>query len=90
MPFRTRLTRYIHDLYLNDSLNYYKLSNLDGGVGQGADQFITQDLTLFCGRRRQPVLVAGEALCGPVRFQLPAVPVPSGLWRCLACLAITS
>ncbi|UPK99380.1 hypothetical protein LCI18_010315 [Fusarium solani-melongenae] len=48
IAFRTRLTRYIHDLYLNDNLNYYKLSNLDGGVGQSADQFITQDLTLFC------------------------------------------
>ncbi|KAI9893879.1 MAG: hypothetical protein M1814_005432 [Vezdaea aestivalis] len=48
ISFRTRLTRYIHDLYLNDNFNYYKLSNLDGGVGQGADQFITQDLTLFC------------------------------------------
>ncbi|KAN0067556.1 ABC transporter transmembrane region 2 domain containing protein [Elaphomyces granulatus] len=48
IAFRTRLTRYIHDLYLNDNMNYYKLSNLDGGVGQGADQFITQDLTLFC------------------------------------------
>ncbi|PSK53822.1 ATP-binding cassette sub-family D member 2 [Elsinoe australis] len=48
IAFRTRLTRYIHDLYLNENLNFYKLSNLDGGVGQGADQFITQDLTLFC------------------------------------------
>jgi ATP-binding cassette subfamily D (ALD) long-chain fatty acid import protein len=48
IAFRTRLTRYIHDLYLNEHLNYYKLHNLDGGVGQGADQFITQDLTLFC------------------------------------------
>ncbi|KAJ9629933.1 ATP-binding cassette long-chain fatty acid transporter pxa1 [Taxawa tesnikishii (nom. ined.)] len=48
IAFRTRLTRYIHDLYLNDNLNFYKLSNLDGGVGTGADQFITQDLTLFC------------------------------------------
>lgn len=48
IAFRTRLTRYIHDLYLNDNLNYYKLSNLDGGIGQGADQFITQDLTQFC------------------------------------------
>lgn len=48
IAFRTRLTRYIHDLYLNKNLNYYKLSNLDGGVGQGADQYITQDLTLFC------------------------------------------
>ena len=48
IAFRTRLTRYVHDLYLNDNLNYYSLSNLDGGIGQGADQFITQDLTLFC------------------------------------------
>ncbi|MCJ1323297.1 hypothetical protein MMC15_008653 [Xylographa vitiligo] len=48
IAFRTRLTRYIHDLYLNDNLNYYKLSNLDGGIARGTDQFITQDLTLFC------------------------------------------
>ena len=48
IAFRTRLTRYIHDLYLSENLAYYKLHNLDGGVGQGADQFITQDLTLFC------------------------------------------
>ncbi|KAH0564941.1 hypothetical protein GP486_001661 [Trichoglossum hirsutum] len=48
IAFRTRLTRYIHDLYLNDNLGYYKLTNLDGGIGQGTDQFITQDLTLFC------------------------------------------
>ncbi|KAL9634702.1 MAG: hypothetical protein Q9164_003938 [Protoblastenia rupestris] len=47
IAFRTRLTRYIHDIYLNDNLNYYKLLNLDGGIGQGADQFITNDLTLF-------------------------------------------
>lgn len=48
IAFRTRLTRYIHDLYLSDNMTYYKLHNLDGGVGQGADQFITQDLTVFC------------------------------------------
>src|SRR2546421_674322 len=48
IAFRTRLTRYIHDLYLNSNLNFYKLTNLDGAIGQGADQFITQDLTLFC------------------------------------------
>lgn len=48
IAFRTRLTRYIHDLYLNQGLNFYKLNNLDGGVGAQADQFITQDLTLFC------------------------------------------
>ncbi|KAJ5206739.1 ABC transporter integral membrane type 1 [Penicillium cf. griseofulvum] len=48
IAFRTRLTRYIHDLYLTDNNNYYKLMNLDGGIGQSPDQFITQDLTLFC------------------------------------------
>lgn len=48
IAFRTRLTRYIHDLYLNDKLTYYKLPNLDGGVGGNADQFITHDVTLFC------------------------------------------
>lgn len=48
IAFRTRLTRYIHDIYLNDGLNFYKLNNLDGGLGAQADQFITQDLTLFC------------------------------------------
>jgi ATP-binding cassette subfamily D (ALD) long-chain fatty acid import protein len=48
IAFRTRLTRYIHDLYLTDNNNYYKLMNLDGGIGQGPDQYITQDLTLFC------------------------------------------
>ncbi|AEO70099.1 2acc76b5-3ddc-400f-acac-63512b31be77 [Thermothielavioides terrestris] len=48
IAFRTRLTRYIHDLYLNDNLNYYKVHNLDGGVGLSTDQFITHDLTRFC------------------------------------------
>lgn len=48
ISFRTRLTRYIHDLYLSDNLTFYKLHNLDGGIEQGADQFITQDLTQFC------------------------------------------
>ncbi|KAI4168177.1 MAG: hypothetical protein LQ343_006616 [Gyalolechia ehrenbergii] len=47
IAFRTRLTRYIHDLYLHDDLNYYKILNLDGGIGQGIDQFICNDLTLF-------------------------------------------
>ncbi|KAL4785337.1 ABC transporter transmembrane region 2-domain-containing protein [Aspergillus varians] len=48
IAFRTRLTRYIHDLYLTADNNYYKLMNLDGSIDQGPDQFITQDLTLFC------------------------------------------
>jgi ATP-binding cassette subfamily D (ALD) long-chain fatty acid import protein len=48
IAFRTRLTRYVHDLYLNDRLAYYRLANLDGGIGPGIDRLVTQDLTLFC------------------------------------------
>ncbi|CDS14482.1 hypothetical protein LRAMOSA06651 [Lichtheimia ramosa] len=46
--FRTRLTRYVHDLYLdNEEKTFYKALNLDGRI-QGADQFITTDLAKFC------------------------------------------
>ncbi|OXH58798.1 ATP-binding cassette, subfamily D (ALD), peroxisomal long-chain fatty acid import protein [Cryptococcus neoformans] len=31
LAFRTNLTRYIHDLYLNDNLNYYKFGSGMGG-----------------------------------------------------------
>lgn len=48
IAFRTRLTRYIHDLYLGKDMAYYKMHALDGGVEHGADQFITRDITLFC------------------------------------------
>lgn len=47
IAFRTRLVRYIHDIYLDDNLGYYKVSNIDGGV-EGVDQYITADLTRFC------------------------------------------
>ena len=48
IAFRTRLTRYIHDLYLGSHMAYYKMHALDGGIEHGADQFICRDLTLFC------------------------------------------
>ncbi|KAE8231048.1 hypothetical protein CF326_g3945 [Tilletia indica] len=45
--FRTRLTRYVHDLYLSSNRNYYKIINLDGRI-DSADQFITTDIARFC------------------------------------------
>ncbi|ORY94388.1 ABC transporter transmembrane region 2-domain-containing protein [Syncephalastrum racemosum] len=45
--FRTRLTRYVHDLYLDKEKTFYKAVNLDGRI-QGADQFITTDIAKFC------------------------------------------
>ncbi|KAI8450142.1 ABC transporter transmembrane region 2-domain-containing protein [Phakopsora pachyrhizi] len=47
LSFRTRLTRYLHDLYLSPSQNFYKLINLDTRI-EAADQFITSDVSKFC------------------------------------------
>ncbi|KAL2431512.1 Peroxisomal long-chain fatty acid import protein 2 [Exophiala dermatitidis] len=82
IAFRTRLTRYIHDLYLNPNLNYYKLTNLDGGVGQGADQFITQDLTLFCTSAASLYSSLGKPLVDIFVFNYQ-------LYRSLGPLALT-
>lgn len=46
IQFRTRLTRYIHDLYLADKC-FYSLSNLDDRI-KNADQLITVDVEKFC------------------------------------------
>nr|XP_018266763.1 ATP-binding cassette, subfamily D (ALD), peroxisomal long-chain fatty acid import protein [Kwoniella dejecticola CBS 10117]OBR88921.1 ATP-binding cassette, subfamily D (ALD), peroxisomal long-chain fatty acid import protein [Kwoniella dejecticola CBS 10117] len=43
LAFRTNLTRYIHDLYLNDNLNYYKF-----GLADTRFRFITTDVARFC------------------------------------------
>ncbi|PWN48530.1 putative peroxisomal half ABC transporter [Violaceomyces palustris] len=47
IAFRTRLTRYVHDLYLNDKANFYQVINLDGRL-DAADQYITTDIARFC------------------------------------------
>lgn len=47
LEFRTKLMRYIHDLYIGPRMEYYKLTNLDGAI-EGADHYITSDLTNFC------------------------------------------
>ncbi|GAA5853085.1 hypothetical protein JCM8547_000196 [Rhodosporidiobolus lusitaniae] len=48
ISFRTRLTRYVHDLYL-DKNTFHKVINLDARIGgSGADQFVTTDIARFC------------------------------------------
>ncbi|KAJ2484203.1 ATP-binding cassette long-chain fatty acid transporter pxa1 [Coemansia sp. RSA 2320] len=49
LAFRTRLTQYVHDLYLNDNLSYYKLLALDARIAN-PDQFITADIARFCNK----------------------------------------
>jgi ATP-binding cassette subfamily D (ALD) long-chain fatty acid import protein len=45
--FRTHMTRYVHDLYLNNNANFYRIINLDARL-DGADQFICTDVSKFC------------------------------------------
>ncbi|KAJ5247735.1 ABC transporter N-terminal [Penicillium chermesinum] len=47
IAFRTRLTRYIHDLYLTGNDNYYKLMNLDGGLVKARIRKPMVDLFVF-------------------------------------------
>ncbi|KAF2768863.1 putative ABC transporter [Teratosphaeria nubilosa] len=82
IAFRTRLTRYIHDIYLSPELAYYKLHNLDGGAGQGADHYITQDLTLFCDSAASLYSSLGKPLVDLVMFTFQ-------LYRSLGPLALS-
>ncbi|PYH44817.1 uncharacterized protein BP01DRAFT_374219 [Aspergillus saccharolyticus JOP 1030-1] len=82
IAFRTRLTRYIHDLYLTNDNNYYKLMNLDGSIGQGADQFITQDLTQFCSAAASLYSSMGKPMVDLFVFNYQ-------LYRSLGPLALT-
>lgn len=45
--FRTRLTRYVNDLYLNENRNFYKVLNLDNRL-EAVSQYITADVAQFC------------------------------------------
>jgi ATP-binding cassette subfamily D (ALD) long-chain fatty acid import protein len=81
IAFRTRLTRYIHDLYLNETMAYYKMHTLDGSIGQGADQFITQDLTLFCDEAAALYSSLGKPLVDVATFNYQ-------LWVSLGPLAL--
>lgn len=81
IAFRTRLTRYIHDLYLGPQLAYYKLHDLDGGAGQ-ADQFITQDLTVFCDSAAALYSSLGKPLVDLITFNFQ-------LYRSLGPLALS-
>ncbi|KAI9095204.1 ABC transporter transmembrane region 2-domain-containing protein [Phlyctochytrium arcticum] len=46
IAFRTRLTNYLHEHYLED-MTFYKVGNLDDRI-KNTDQLITQDVSKFC------------------------------------------
>ncbi|CED83847.1 probable peroxisomal half abc transporter [Phaffia rhodozyma] len=61
LAFRTRLTRYVHDLYLNDKQNYYKFC-MGLGVPPGMDSSINTNINegrTLLGRKRKPLEEGG-------------------------------
>ncbi|KAF2170089.1 hypothetical protein M409DRAFT_19696 [Zasmidium cellare ATCC 36951] len=82
IAFRTRLTRYIHDLYLGSHMAYYKMHALDGGIEHGADQFVCRDLTLFCDNAANLYSSLGKPLVDLVTFNYQ-------LYRSLGPLALS-
>ncbi|ODV89821.1 hypothetical protein CANCADRAFT_58652 [Tortispora caseinolytica NRRL Y-17796] len=67
IAFRTNLTRYIHDLYVNSHAPYYKLPNLDGTLTD-ADQYITADVTKFCNAAASLYSTIGKPLMDLIIF----------------------
>lgn len=47
LSFRTNLTRYIHDIYLDKVMTYYKISFNSSEI-ENIDQYITNDVAKFC------------------------------------------
>ncbi|KAK6460253.1 ABC transporter transmembrane region 2-domain-containing protein [Scheffersomyces coipomensis] len=48
LGFRTNLTRYIHDMYLDKKMSYYKVNLNNSNSIENIDQYITQDISKFC------------------------------------------
>ncbi|KAJ1722804.1 ATP-binding cassette long-chain fatty acid transporter pxa1 [Coemansia erecta] len=72
LAFRTRLTHYVHDLYMNDNLTYYKLLALDKRIAN-PDQFITTDIARFCGKLASFLSNLGKPTLDTIIFNIQLV-----------------
>ncbi|KAJ2083194.1 ATP-binding cassette long-chain fatty acid transporter pxa1 [Coemansia sp. RSA 988] len=72
LAFRTRLTQYVHDLYLHDNLSYYRLQALGGRVAN-PDQFITADIARFSTRLAALLSSLGKPTLDAVIFNVQLV-----------------
>ncbi|KAJ1818868.1 ATP-binding cassette long-chain fatty acid transporter pxa1 [Coemansia sp. RSA 2599] len=72
LAFRTRLTHYVHDLYLNENLTYYKLLTLDGRIAN-PDQFITTDIARFCNKLASFLSNLGKPTLDTIIFNIQLI-----------------
>ncbi|KAJ2452845.1 ATP-binding cassette long-chain fatty acid transporter pxa1 [Coemansia sp. RSA 2336] len=72
LSFRTRLTQYVHDLYLNENRNYYKLQALDSRIAH-PDQFITADIARFCNKVASFLSNLGKPTLDAIIFNIQLV-----------------
>lgn len=67
ISFRTRLTRYVHDLYLDKNNTFYRVVNLDARIGaNGADQLVRLGFSLTCFSRGADFVETGHDRHQPV------------------------
>ncbi|KAJ2888221.1 ATP-binding cassette long-chain fatty acid transporter pxa1, partial [Coemansia asiatica] len=72
LAFRTRLTHYVHDLYMNDNLTYYKLLTLDSRIAN-PDQFITTDIARFCNKLASFLSNLGKPTLDTIIFNIQLI-----------------
>ncbi|KAJ2908658.1 ATP-binding cassette long-chain fatty acid transporter pxa1, partial [Coemansia aciculifera] len=72
LALRTRLTQYVHDLYLNDNLSYYKLLALDNRIAN-PDQFITTDVARFCNKLSSFLSNLGKPTLDTIIFNIQLI-----------------
>ncbi|KAI9005715.1 ABC transporter transmembrane region 2-domain-containing protein [Hyaloraphidium curvatum] len=68
IAFRTKLTRYVTDLYV-DNNTYYKIIQLDRRI-EGADQLITTDVNRFCNAASALYSNLGKPLLDMIIFNV--------------------
>ncbi|KAJ1733268.1 ATP-binding cassette long-chain fatty acid transporter pxa1 [Coemansia biformis] len=72
LAFRTRLTQYVHGMYLDDNLSYYKMQTL-GGNAASASQLITTDVARFCNRLASLLSNLGKPVLDTVIFNVQLI-----------------
>lgn len=74
LNFRTNLVRYVHDLYMNDQMVFYKVNGIplpeDQKQLENIDQFITSDITKFCDLVTSLISNLGKPIIDVVIFSL--------------------
>ncbi|KAJ2766113.1 ATP-binding cassette long-chain fatty acid transporter pxa1, partial [Coemansia nantahalensis] len=72
LAFRTRLTQYVHDMYLDGNLSYYKMQTVEGSAAS-ASHLITTDIARFCSRLASFLSNLGKPTLDTIIFNIQLI-----------------